>query len=262
VSPGQHTLRMSTAYSAIDSSREANVESSTAWVTSIRSRDRGDGAGGGRRRSHGCGPGKFSEAHVSLLSGEISWSRELAGGLLDGGLPRGDSHGRRRWRLRRTAGVSPSRGNLSGQAASHGHFASGGSGPTALRRRLYSLAIGRADIVFRRGSVLGAGLAFRVGRVGLRQLHSPPGRGHAGFGSDVLSRGRSSEAGGAARADRALGRGLSGAEEYVTDDTGLIAVTIDMSRDPYGGFRLERKVCRGAAATATGYLAFAGCKLG
>jgi hypothetical protein len=51
-------------------------------------------------------------------------------------------------------------------------------------------------------------------------------------------------------------------EEYVTDDTGLIAVTIDMSQDPYGGFRLERKVCRGAAVTATGYLAFAGCKLG
>jgi hypothetical protein len=50
-------------------------------------------------------------------------------------------------------------------------------------------------------------------------------------------------------------------EEYVTDDTGLIAVTIDMSQDPYGGFRLERKVCRGAAATGTGYLAFAGCKL-
>jgi hypothetical protein len=50
-------------------------------------------------------------------------------------------------------------------------------------------------------------------------------------------------------------------EEYVTDDTGLIAVTIDMSQDPYGGFRIERKVCSEAAATATGYLTFAGCAL-
>jgi hypothetical protein len=49
-------------------------------------------------------------------------------------------------------------------------------------------------------------------------------------------------------------------EEYVTDDTGLIAVTIDMSRDPYGGFRIVRKACSEAAATDTGYLSFTGCK--
>jgi hypothetical protein len=49
-------------------------------------------------------------------------------------------------------------------------------------------------------------------------------------------------------------------EEYVTDHTGLIAVTIDMSQDPYGGFRIERKTCSGVAVTATGYLTFASCK--
>jgi hypothetical protein len=49
-------------------------------------------------------------------------------------------------------------------------------------------------------------------------------------------------------------------EEYLTDDTGLIAVTTDMSQDPYGGNRIERRVCSGVAATATGYLTFAGCK--
>jgi hypothetical protein len=50
-------------------------------------------------------------------------------------------------------------------------------------------------------------------------------------------------------------------DEYRTDDTGLIAVTIDMSQDPYGGFRIERKVCSGVAATKTGSLTFTGCKL-
>ncbi|RZU49362.1 hypothetical protein EV385_1112 [Krasilnikovia cinnamomea] len=50
-------------------------------------------------------------------------------------------------------------------------------------------------------------------------------------------------------------------EEYVTDDSGLIAVTIDMSQDPYGGFRIDRKVCTEVAATATRSLAFEGCKL-
>jgi hypothetical protein len=50
-------------------------------------------------------------------------------------------------------------------------------------------------------------------------------------------------------------------EEYVTDGTGPIAVTVDMSQDPYGGNRIERKVCSGAAAAATGNLTFAGCTL-
>jgi hypothetical protein len=48
-------------------------------------------------------------------------------------------------------------------------------------------------------------------------------------------------------------------EEYVTDGTGLVAVTIDMGQDPYGGNRIERKICSGVAATATGELTFAGC---
>jgi hypothetical protein len=50
-------------------------------------------------------------------------------------------------------------------------------------------------------------------------------------------------------------------EEYVTDDTALIAVTVDMSQDPYSGNRIERKVCSRVAAIATGHLAFAGCTL-
>lgn len=50
-------------------------------------------------------------------------------------------------------------------------------------------------------------------------------------------------------------------DEYVADGTGLIAVTMDMSQDPYGGFRIVRKVCSGAAATATGSLTFTGCKI-
>jgi hypothetical protein len=49
-------------------------------------------------------------------------------------------------------------------------------------------------------------------------------------------------------------------DEYVTDDTSLIAVTTDMSQDPYGGFRIEHQVCSGVAATATGSLAFTGCR--
>jgi|tagenome__1003787_1003787.scaffolds.fasta_scaffold20069412_1 hypothetical protein len=49
-------------------------------------------------------------------------------------------------------------------------------------------------------------------------------------------------------------------EDYVMNDTGLITVTIDMSRDPYGGNRIERKVCSGVAATAAGDLTFVGCK--
>jgi hypothetical protein len=50
-------------------------------------------------------------------------------------------------------------------------------------------------------------------------------------------------------------------EEYVTDHTGLIGVTIDMSQDPYGGFRIERKICAGVAVVAPGYLDFVRCKL-
>jgi hypothetical protein len=51
-------------------------------------------------------------------------------------------------------------------------------------------------------------------------------------------------------------------EEYVTDHTGLIEVTIDMSQDPYGGFRIERKICAGVTVGAHGYLDFVRCKLG
>lgn len=50
-------------------------------------------------------------------------------------------------------------------------------------------------------------------------------------------------------------------EEYVTDDTGLIGVTIDMSQDPYGGFRIERKICSGVTVAVNGYLDFVRCKL-
>jgi hypothetical protein len=48
-------------------------------------------------------------------------------------------------------------------------------------------------------------------------------------------------------------------EEYVADATGWITVTIDMSQDPYGGNRIERRICSGVAAAATGNLTFAGC---
>lgn len=50
-------------------------------------------------------------------------------------------------------------------------------------------------------------------------------------------------------------------EEYVTDHTGLIGVTIDMSQDPYGGYRIERKICSGVAAAENGRLDFVRCKL-
>jgi hypothetical protein len=50
-------------------------------------------------------------------------------------------------------------------------------------------------------------------------------------------------------------------EEYVADDTGSIAVTFDMSKDPYGGYRIERQVCSEVRATEAGFLAVAGCKI-
>ena len=50
-------------------------------------------------------------------------------------------------------------------------------------------------------------------------------------------------------------------QQYVTDTTGRIAVTIDMSQDPYGGYRIDRRVCSGVAATATGYLTVTDCTL-
>ena len=51
-------------------------------------------------------------------------------------------------------------------------------------------------------------------------------------------------------------------EEYITNDAGSIAVTIDSSQDPYGGLLIERQVCSGVAVTAIGRLTFAGCGLG
>jgi hypothetical protein len=76
------------------------------------------------------------------------------------------------------------------------------------------------------------------------------------FGDDVLPPGASCESGGTAGADRTFRRGRPVPQENVTDDTGLIAVTVDISQDPYGGNRIERKVCSRVAVAATGGLAF------
>lgn len=48
-------------------------------------------------------------------------------------------------------------------------------------------------------------------------------------------------------------------EHYATDDAGLIAVTIDMSQDPYGGYRIEHRTCSRVETTTRGRLDFAGC---